>query len=140
MHRLDLNLYCHPKEFLGNGVRTHDNSKGKIPSTGKILLRGSDPQCCITQRQRAQHTANKLFRPNLTASSTCSLDKPQNKFKDSHKKYVRSYLKCFLQVRAQFLSILVMLLLQRFLDAVNVALLTGRQSLHRLAEGGMRRK
>ena len=31
-HRLDPGLYCHPKEFLGNGVRTHVNSKGKIPS------------------------------------------------------------------------------------------------------------
>ena len=31
--RLDLGLYAHPKEFLGNGVRTHVNSKGKIPST-----------------------------------------------------------------------------------------------------------
>ena len=39
VHRLDLGLYSHPKEFLGNGVRTHVNSKGKILSTGKILLR-----------------------------------------------------------------------------------------------------
>ena len=34
VHRLDLGLYSHPKEFLGNGVRTHVISKGKIPSTG----------------------------------------------------------------------------------------------------------
>ena len=34
MYRLDLGLYSHMKEFLGNGVRTHVNSKGKIPSTG----------------------------------------------------------------------------------------------------------
>ena len=27
--------------FGGNGVRTHDNSKGKIPSTGKILPTGA---------------------------------------------------------------------------------------------------
>ena len=63
MHRLDLDLYSHPKELFfllllfffgveeggggwgggggggGDGVRTHVNSKGKIPSTGKILLR-----------------------------------------------------------------------------------------------------
>ena len=32
MHRLDLSLYSHLKEFGGNGVRTHVNSKGKIPS------------------------------------------------------------------------------------------------------------
>ena len=34
VHRLDLVLYTHPKEFLRNGVRTHVNSKEKIPSTG----------------------------------------------------------------------------------------------------------
>ena len=34
VHRLDLGLHSHLKEFLGNGVRTHVNSKGKIPSTG----------------------------------------------------------------------------------------------------------
>ena len=37
MHRLDLGLYFHPKEFWGNGDRTHVNSKGKISCTGKIL-------------------------------------------------------------------------------------------------------
>ena len=31
VHRLDLGLYSHAKEFLGNGVRTHVNSKGKSP-------------------------------------------------------------------------------------------------------------
>ena len=31
MHRLDLSFYSHPKEFLGNGIRTHVNSKGKSP-------------------------------------------------------------------------------------------------------------
>ena len=30
-HRLDLDLYSHPKEFWRNGVRTHVNSKRKIP-------------------------------------------------------------------------------------------------------------
>ena len=33
MHRLDLGLYSYPTKFGGNGVRTHVNSKGKIPST-----------------------------------------------------------------------------------------------------------
>ena len=32
VHRLDLGLYSHPTEFWGNGVRTHVNSKGKMPS------------------------------------------------------------------------------------------------------------
>ena len=50
MHRLDLGLYSHPKEFWGNGVRSHVNSKGKIPSTGRILLRGGwSPRRCIKQ-------------------------------------------------------------------------------------------
>ena len=34
VHRLDLGLYSHPKEFLGNGVRTSVNSQGENPSTG----------------------------------------------------------------------------------------------------------
>ena len=34
----------------GNGVRIHVNSKGKIPSTRKILLRGGwNPRRCIKQ-------------------------------------------------------------------------------------------
>ena len=52
VHRLDLGLHSHPKEFWGNGVRTHVNSKGKIPSTGKILPRGGwNPQRCIAQNR-----------------------------------------------------------------------------------------
>ena len=90
MHRQDLSLYSHPKEFGRNEVRTHVNSKGKIPSTGKILPRGgSNPQRCIKQDrepntlptsysgpfqagQGAQHTTNKLFWPlsNKTGSPT----------------------------------------------------------------------
>ena len=34
--RLDLSLYCHLKEFWGNGVGTHVHSKGKIPPTGSL--------------------------------------------------------------------------------------------------------
>ena len=30
VHRLDLSLYSHLKEFLGNGVRAHVDSNGKI--------------------------------------------------------------------------------------------------------------
>ena len=37
------------KEFWWHGIRTHLNSMAKIPSTGKILLRGSNPRCCIMQ-------------------------------------------------------------------------------------------
>ena len=61
VHSLDLSLYSHMKEFWGNGVRTHVNSKGKVPSTGKILLRGGlKPWCCIKQDSQP----NALFRPN----------------------------------------------------------------------------
>ena len=50
VHWLDLGLYSHLKEFWGNGVRTHVNSKGKIPSTGKTLPRGgSNPWRYIKQ-------------------------------------------------------------------------------------------
>ena len=52
-YRLDLGLYSHRKELGGgggNGVRTHVNSKEKIPSTRKILPRGgSNPRRCIKQ-------------------------------------------------------------------------------------------
>ena len=34
VHRLDLGFNSDQKGFWGNGVRTHVNSKGKIPSTG----------------------------------------------------------------------------------------------------------
>ena len=38
--RLHLGLCSHPKGFCVNGVRTHVNSKGKIPLLEKSLLRG----------------------------------------------------------------------------------------------------
>ena len=60
VHRLDLGLYSHPKEFWGNGVWTHVNSKGKIPSTGKCPQRSIEP---ATLWQRAQALPTELFRP-----------------------------------------------------------------------------
>ena len=60
MHRLDLGLYSDPKEFWGNGVWTHVNSKGKIPSTGKCPQRRIEP---ATLWQRAQALPTELFRP-----------------------------------------------------------------------------
>ena len=36
VHRIDLGLYSHPKEFWGNGVRIHVNSKGTSPLSGKF--------------------------------------------------------------------------------------------------------
>ena len=63
VHRLDLGLYSRPKEFEGNGVRTHVNSQGKIPSTGKILPRGaSNPRRC-TKDSEPNTPSTELFRP-----------------------------------------------------------------------------
>ena len=68
VHRLDLHLYSHPKEFWGNGLRIHVNSKGKIPSTGKILLRGgSHLQCCITQDSQSNTLPTELLQPHPAA-------------------------------------------------------------------------
>ena len=53
VHRLDIDLSSHPKEFWGNGVQTHINSKGKISSTRNILpIGGSNPRCCIKQESK----------------------------------------------------------------------------------------
>ena len=62
VHRLDLGLHSHPKEFWGNGVWTHVNSKGKIPSTGKCPQRSIEP---ATLWQWAQALPTELFRPRL---------------------------------------------------------------------------
>ena len=72
VHRLDLGLYSHPKEFGGNGVRTHVNSKGKIPSTGKkILLKGgSSPRRCIKQDSEPNTLPTSYSGPSI-ASLIC---------------------------------------------------------------------
>ena len=41
--------------FRVNGVRTHANSKGKFPSTGKILRGGSNPWRCISMTVSPTH-------------------------------------------------------------------------------------
>ena len=51
VHRLDLCLYSHLKDFLGNGVRTHVNSKGNISSTG-------DSEEVWTHNAASRRTAN----------------------------------------------------------------------------------
>ena len=60
VHRLDLGLYSHPKEFLGNEVWTHVDSKGKIPSTGKFPQRRIEP---VTLWTASPNTTNELSRP-----------------------------------------------------------------------------
>ena len=51
------------RSFWGNGVWTHVNSKGKIPSTENVPRGGSNPRRC---EQRAQALPTELFRPQLT--------------------------------------------------------------------------
>ena len=63
MHKLDLGLYFHPKEFLGNGVRTHVNSKGKIPATGGSE-EGGTCDACIMQDSKPNTLPAELFQPN----------------------------------------------------------------------------
>ena len=62
VHRLDLGLYSIPKRVIGNGVRTHVNSKGKIGSVG-WLRAVSNLQCCIMQDNECNTLPTKLFRP-----------------------------------------------------------------------------
>ena len=59
VHRLDLGLYSHPKEFWGNGVWTHVNSKEKSPLPENVPRRGSNPRRC---GQRVQALPTELFR------------------------------------------------------------------------------
>ena len=65
VHRQDLGLCSHLKEFWGNGVRTHVNSKGKIPSTGKIL-KGSNPGRCFKQDSKSNILPKSYSGPEST--------------------------------------------------------------------------
>ena len=62
VHRLGLGIYSHPKEFLGNGVRVHVNSKGE-----KIPLPTAQRRIELATRQhagqRAQHTTDYAIPP-----------------------------------------------------------------------------
>ena len=64
MLRLDLGFYSHLKEFGGNGVRTHVNSKGK--NLPYLRLRGGwNTQHCITQDSKPNTLLTELFLPLL---------------------------------------------------------------------------
>ena len=54
VHRLDLGLYPHPKEFLGSGVRTHINCKetSRLPEAQRRVK----PATLHHAGQQAQHT------------------------------------------------------------------------------------
>ena len=47
---------------LGNGIRTHFNSSGEFPSTGRPRGR-SNPRCCIMQDSEPNTLPTELFRP-----------------------------------------------------------------------------
>ena len=66
VHRLDLGLYSHPKEFLGNGVSTHVNAKGKLPSTGRRLEGGWSLRRCIRLDSEPNTLPTEPFRPHTT--------------------------------------------------------------------------
>ena len=71
VHILDLSLYSRLKEFIwGNGVRTHVNSKGKLPST-----RGSEegPTCDAAPHRTANPTHYRLSysSPHQSIQSCC---------------------------------------------------------------------
>ena len=66
VHRLDLGLYSHCKEFWGNGVRTHVNSKGKNPLHQKnSSQRRMEPMTLHQVIQQAQHTSIWRFHRSV---------------------------------------------------------------------------
>ena len=72
VHRLDLGLYSHLKEFWGTGVRTHVNSKGKIPSTGNNLPRGGwNPRHCMKQDSEPNTVPTGYSGPFFTVLYPC---------------------------------------------------------------------
>ena len=79
MHRLDLGLYSHPKEFWGNGVRTHVISKGKIPSTRKFPHRRIEPMTLHYAGHRAQTLPMSYSGPStLFKTSAKNLERPKH--------------------------------------------------------------
>ena len=66
VHRLDHGLYSHPKEFKGNGVRTHVNSMGKTPLPEKF-----SPEEDRTRDAASSRTANPRHYQQAIAASKC---------------------------------------------------------------------
>ena len=64
VHRLDLGLYSHPKEFWEMESEPMLTSKQKSPLPERNSPQGSmEPTTLHQAGQRAQHTTNELFRP-----------------------------------------------------------------------------
>ena len=68
VQKLDLGLYSYPKEFWGNGVRTHVNSKGKNLLFWKLRGR-SKPRRCLMQDSEPNTLPTELFRPPIPSKS-----------------------------------------------------------------------
>ena len=59
MHRLDLSLYSHPKEFGGTGIRTHVNSvSAREKSPLSEAQRRPEPTTLHHTGQQAQRTTD----------------------------------------------------------------------------------
>ena len=85
VHRLDPSIYSHLKEFLGNGVRTHVNSKGKIPSTRIIPLTwGSNPRSCIKQDSKPNTLPQAIAAPTCISKSQDSWSTAQRRWEEIH--------------------------------------------------------
>ena len=63
VHRLEIGLYSHPKEFWRNGVRTHVNFQGKSPIYRRLLLYGSETwRVTKTNTHKLQTFTNRCLR------------------------------------------------------------------------------
>ena len=74
VHRLNLGFFSHLKEFIGNGVRTHVNSKGEIhftrsseedPTHNAASCRTASSTHC--QKKKKKKKEYKFFLPSLLA-------------------------------------------------------------------------
>ena len=73
VHRLDFVLYSHSKEFLGNGVRTHANSEGKIPAAGnKFSSEDDQTQDAVKQDSEPNTLPTSYSGPRNTGQKGAS--------------------------------------------------------------------
>ena len=63
VHRLELGIYSHSKDFWGNGVRTHIKSKGEKKTLSRKVRGGSNRWRCIMQDSEPNTIPTELFRP-----------------------------------------------------------------------------
>ena len=74
VHRLDLGLYSHLKEFWGNGVKTHVSSKGKIPFTGRNFPQKDQTHNAASSRTVSPtHYQQAVLAPRSVPQTYCLL-------------------------------------------------------------------